>query len=310
MDNLIFSVVVPMYNEQECVQPFYNEIKKVMDGMGENYELIFVNDGSKDKTLQLLYELSKTDKTVKILNLSRNFGQQAAILAGFSESKGKAVINLDCDLQDPPELIPEMANKWREGNEIVYAVRSARKKDTFFKRFSAKCYYKTVRKITGLNIPENVSEFRLLDRKVVSEILKMTESTKFLRAQCAFLGFRQASVYFERPERVAGKTKYNLRKLVKLAISSIIPNSKTILHIPMTMGIITTVLSLGGFIALIVLACLNIAFSPAFWVIPSAALLSGVTMLMMGFSNVYLGAVYDEVKKRPPFVINDKINFD
>ena len=205
-----YSIVVPAYNEENSLRLFYESVTPAFSSMGEAYELIFVNDGSRDATKSILDELCMQDSRVKACHFSRNFGQQAAILCGLKKASGEAVIVMDADLQDPPAVALEMVEKWKEGYEIVHGKRKKRKGETLFKRATAALFYKMMRKITGLDIPQNVGDFKLYDRKAVDAIISLPEHDRLLRIQTSWLGFKQTEVLFDRPERAAGKTHYTL----------------------------------------------------------------------------------------------------
>jgi len=212
----IVSVVVPMYNEEEVIMETYKRLKSVMDGTGETYELIFVNDGSRDKTRDLASAICYKDKNVKLIDFARNFGHQVAISAGMDNSCGDAVVVIDADLQDPPEVIPQMMAKWREGYDVVYGKRLKREGDSFFKKFTAKVFYRTLNKMTDTEIPVDTGDFRLIDRKVCDALKNsISEKNRYVRGIISWLGFRQTAVSFERQERFAGETKYPFKKMVK-----------------------------------------------------------------------------------------------
>ena len=217
------SIVIPVYNEEEVVEQCYKKITETMQSLTEyQYELIFINDGSKDKTLLIIEKKAYIDKHIKIISFARNFGHQAAVTAGLKYVTGDAIVIIDADLQDPPELIPEMLKLWEDGNEVIYGKRKARKGESAFKLLSAKLFYKTLNALSDVEIPKDTGDFRLVDRKVVDVINLMPEHNKFLRGLFSWIGFKQISYEYVRKERVAGKTKYPLRKMLKLASDGII----------------------------------------------------------------------------------------
>ena len=218
-----YSIVVPAYNEERALRLFYNAVLPTFESLREDFEIIFVNDGSTDKTQEILAELARVDKRVKVCRFSRNFGQQAAILCGLERAVGDAVIVMDADLQDSPQTALLMIDKWKEGFEIVHGKRRKRVGESAFKKRTADLFYAFTRKLTGLDIPSNVGDFKLYDRKVVDVLVKMDEHDRLLRTQTAWLGFTQTFVEFDRPERVAGETHYTVKKMVKLAQSGIFP---------------------------------------------------------------------------------------
>lgn len=304
-----YSLVIPAYNEEKSLPLFYEKVTPLMETLGEDFEMIFVNDGSRDSTKEILKALAEKDKRVKVCNFSRNFGQQAALLCGLTESKGKAVIAMDADLQDPPEVAIEMIAKWKEGFDVVHGKRRKRKGETVFKKATASLFYRFMRKITSLDMPVDVGDFKLYDRKVVDAILSMGEHDRLLRAQTTWVGFRQTIVEFDRPERVAGETHYTLKKMVKLAESGVFPNSSYPLTLPIKLGGALCVLSLLTYIVFIVLACCKVAFGGlAAWLFPSLGLAVGLVLFCHGLSNIYLSMVYSEVQNRPKYIVADKIN--
>ena len=306
----IYSILVPAYNEQEVLDIFYETMKKHMDPLKEPYEIIFVNDGSKDNTALILANIAKRDKNVKVINFSRNFGQQAAELAALTYAKGDACIIMDCDLQDPPEVAVQMIGKWKEGYEIVHGKRKKRKGETFFKKATAHMYYRFLRKITNMDIPTDTGEFKLYDRKAVNAILSLPEHNRYLRGLATWVGFKQTSISFDRPERSAGVTKWTIKKMIKLAEDGILANSSYPLFLSIKAGIAFGIMSLIAFITFIVLVCCGINLPLAAWLFPTVVLLAGFTLVMNGFSNVYIGRIYDEVKGRPNFIVGDTINIE
>lgn len=305
-----YSIVVPVYNEEQAIPLFHKAIKPVMDSLNESYEIIFVNDGSRDNTLNVLRSLANEDKNVKILNFARNFGQQAAIFCGFEHAEGDAVIDIDVDLQDPVEVIPLMIEKWKEGFDIVHGKRAKRKGESFFKKFTSKLYLKFIRKISGLNIPQNVGEFKLFDRKVIDVMKNMPEHDRYLRGVSSWVGFKQTEVEFVRNERSAGETKYSVKKLFKLAGKSIISLTTWPLSLAMTSGLILGFLSFATFVTFIVLACCKITLPVSAWLFPTIGAFFAISLCNNGFTNIYLKKVYEEVQNRPRYIVAEKINFE
>lgn len=302
-----YSVIVPAFNEQEVLPLSYPRLKEVMDNIGE-YELIFVNDGSRDNTLALLKDIALKDKSVKVLSFSRNFGHQEAVSAGMAKSSGDAVIIIDCDLQDPPEVIPEMVEKWKNGADIVYGKRVKRKGESMFKKLTAWTYYRVIRMLGGQYIPPNTGDFRLLDRNVCDALNAMPEKNRFLRGMSAWAGYRSEPVEFVREERAAGETKYSLKKMMKLAEDGAVSFSNKPLKFPMVFGMFTGFLSLCYLVVSIVFASTGqwtyqqILFSLVFM------LISGL-FITLGIFGLYLGRIYDEAKNRPIYIIDEQINF-
>ena len=283
-----YSIIVPAYNEEKSLQLFYDAVTPLMESLQEEYEMIFVNDGSRDATKEILSGLANRDKRVKVCNFSRNFGQQAALLCGLKEASGEAVIAMDADLQDPPEVALEMIKKWKEGFDIVHGKRRKRRGEGVFKRATAFVYYRFMRKITGIDMPKDVGDFKLYDRKVVDAILSMGEHDRLLRAQAAWVGFKQTNVEFDRPERVAGETHYTLKKMVKLAQAGVFPNTDYTLSLPIKLGLLLGFASLACFITFIVLACLGIFFGGMLaWLFPTVGALFAVVLVCQGLANMH-----------------------
>lgn len=306
-----YSIIVPAYNEEKSLQLFYDAVTPLMESLQEEYEMIFVNDGSRDATKEILSGLANRDKRVKVCNFSRNFGQQAALLCGLKEASGEAVIAMDADLQDPPEVALEMIKKWKEGFDIVHGKRRKRRGEGVFKRATAFVYYRFMRKITGIDMPKDVGDFKLYDRKVVDAILSMGEHDRLLRAQAAWVGFKQTNVEFERPERVAGETHYTLKKMVKLAQAGVFPNTDYTLSLPIKLGLLLGFASLACFITFIVLTCLGIFFGGMLaWLFPTVGVLFAVVLVCQGLANMHTAMIYREVQNRPKYIVAEKLNFD
>ena len=306
-----YSIIVPAYNEEKSLQLFYDAVTPLMESLQEEYEMIFVNDGSRDATKEILSGLANRDKRVKVCNFSRNFGQQAALLCGLQEASGEAVIAMDADLQDPPEVALEMIKKWKEGFDIVHGKRRKRRGEGVFKRATAFVYYRFMRKITGIDMPKDVGDFKLYDRKVVDAILSMGEHDRLLRAQAAWVGFKQTNVEFDRPERVAGETHYTLKKMVKLAQAGVFPNTDYTLSLPIKLGLLLGFASLACFITFIVLTCLGIFFGGMLaWLFPTVGALFAVVLVCQGLANMHTAMIYREVQNRPKYIVAEKLNFD
>ena len=245
MENQKISVIIPMYNEELVIEECYKRLKENITKLKKyDYELIFINDGSKDKTLEKIKELAKQDTNLKIVSFSRNFGHQAAVTAGLKEVTGDAIVIIDADLQDPPESIPDMVKLWEAGNEVIYGKRKSRKGESYFKLFTAKMFYKTLNALSDVEIPQDTGDFRLVDRKVVDTINKLPEHNKFLRGLFSWVGYKQVPYEYERQERFAGKTKYPLKKMLKLASDGIVSFSTKPLKIVGGLGIITIIISI------------------------------------------------------------------
>ncbi len=305
-----YSLVIPAYNEETTLRLFYEAVTPLFSGLGEAYEMIFVNDGSTDRTQEILDELCEADARVKCCRFSRNFGQQAALLCGLEHASGQAVIVMDADLQDPPRVALEMIEKWKDGYEIVHGRREKRRGESAFKKNTAKLFYAFTRKITGMEIPSGVGDFKLYDRKVVDAILSMGEHDRLLRAQTAWLGFKQTFVDFERPERVAGKTHYTVKKMVKLAQAGIFPNTEYTLTLSLKLGILLCVLSVACFITFIALVCAGVNFGGlTAWLFPTVGMIGSLVLIGQGLSNIHLAMIYKETQNRPKYIVAERKNF-
>ena len=305
-----YSIIVPVYNEQESIPLFVDAVTPIMKELNDEYEVIFVNDGSKDNTLNVLKNHANKDEHIKYISFARNFGQQAAIFCGLEHSSGEAVIIMDVDLQDPVEVIPLMIDKWKEGYEVVHGKRTKRKGETFFKKITSSIYLKFLQTISGMKTPKNVGEFKLLDRKVVNVINSMPEHDRYLRGLTSWIGFKQTEVEFERKERQAGETKYTLKKLLKLAGNGIISFSTWPLSIAMKSGILFGFLSIACFITFIVLVCCKIFLPLTAWLFPTITLMFSILFVIIGFNNIYLRRTYEETRNRPRYIVSETKNFD
>ena len=307
------SVVVPMYYEEEVAKECYTRLKNVLEKIENyNYEIIFINDGSKDKTLEILKEIAKENKNVKIISFSRNFGHQCAVTAGLRYVTGDAIVIIDADLQDPPELIPEMIKLWEDGNDVIYGKRKSREGESRFKLLTASMFYKTLNALSDVEIPKDTGDFRLVDRKVVEVINSLPEHNKFLRGLFSWVGFKQKAYEYERKERYAGKTKYPLKKMLKLAQDGIFSFSIKPLKIVGAMGILSVIIS----IMLFVYAVLSYAFD---WnnLVPgwtslmvTMTFIGGMILISLWMIGEYIGRIYDETKRRPEYIIDETINIE
>ncbi|MBM4424167.1 MAG: glycosyltransferase family 2 protein [Chloroflexi bacterium] len=306
-----YSVVVPIFNEEETIPELHRRMAAMLDGLDGPSELILVNDGSRDNSLGLLRDLARRDSRVKVISFSRNFGHQMAITAGMDHAAGEAVVVIDADLQDPPEVIPELIQAWKGGAELVYARRSERKGETFFKKFTASFFYRLIASMTDLKIPVDTGDFRLMDRKVVEALKQVGEHHRFMRGLSVWVGFKQVGVSYVRQERFAGVTKYPLKKMIRFATDGITSFSYVPLQMATTAGFIFAGLAL---VAIPIVAVLR-AFGSDFFTgqattLISVLLLGGVQLIFLGIIGEYLGRIYDEVKKRPLYLISEKIGFD
>ena len=307
------SVVIPVYNEEEVAKTSYLRIQKVMEDLKQyDYEMLFVDDGSRDKTLSLLQEIAKENQKVKILSLSRNFGHQAAVTAGIQYVTGDAVIIMDADLQDPPELLPEMLALWEEGNEVIYGQRRSRKGESAFKLLTAKMFYRTLNALSDVEIPKDTGDFRLVDKKVIDVINTMPEHNKFLRGLFSWVGFQQKAYFYEREERKAGKTKYPFQKMWKLASDGIISFSTKPLKIVGGLGCVTIILSIAILIYSLVSYAFQLNHLTPGWtsIMVAITLFSGVQLVSIWIISEYIARIYDETRHRPEYIIAKKINIE
>ena len=306
-----YSIVVPVFNEELVVEESYKRLKQVMDTTNEPYELIFVNDGSRDKTPEIVAQICENDKNVRLINFSRNFGHQTAITAGMDNSSGQAVVVIDADLQDPPEVILEMIEKWKEGYDVVYGQRLKRKGETFFKKVTAKMFYRLLSSMTSVDIPVDTGDFRLIDRKVCDVMSSLTEQNRYVRGLVSWVGFRQTAVTYVRDERFAGETKYPLKKMLKFAMDGITTFSYKPLKLSTYVGFFVAGAS---FIYLLVVICLRLFTDTTVtgWASTLAVSLifNGVILMMLGIIGEYIGRIYDEAKGRPLYIIREKLGFD
>jgi len=305
-----FSIVVPVFNEAESLAELYRRMGAVMDGLDGACELILVNDGSHDGTAQLLRALQAKDARVRVLEFSRNFGHQMAITAGLDYADGSAVIVIDADLQDPPEAIPLLVAEWQRGAQVVFAVRAKRLGESWLKRSSAAAFYRIINRLTELHIPLDSGDFRLLDRQVVLALREVREHHRFMRGLSVWLGFRQASVQYVRHERFAGVSKYPMRKMLRFAADGITSFSYVPLQLATTLGFLAAGLALLGIPAVLLLRLSGyLAFEGQATTLSSVLLLGGVQLIFLGIIGEYLGRIYNEVKKRPLYIISAQLGF-
>lgn len=302
-----FSVVAPVYNEEELVEQFYQRVHDVMEGGGESWELVLVDDGCRDKSPQLMDAIHAQDpEHVVIIHFARNFGHQIAITAGMDHARGDAVVVLDSDLQDPPEVIPELIAKWREGYEVVYGVRTEREGETWFKLFTARLFYRIIQALTDVVIPMEAGDFRLLDRHALDALRQMREHHRFVRGMVSWIGFRQIGVPYKRHARTAGETKYPFKKMFRLALDAITGFSIFPLKLMQWLGLGATGL---GILFALVLFILKLSGSlPLVGQGLTASLvlfMGGVQLLGIGILGEYIGRIYDEVLDRPLYIVRE-----
>ena len=307
MSSKSLSLIIPVFNEEEVLRASYERMRDAMEKTGYPYEIIYVNDGSRDGSMAILREIAGQDQKVRMLSFSRNFGHQTAVTCGMDAAAGDALIIIDVDLQDPPELIPDMVKRWEEGVDIVYGKRLKRQGETFFKKLTAAAYYRLLAWMSAYPIPLDTGDFRLLDRKVADVFLRMREHNRFLRGMSAWMGFRAEPIEYERHERFAGSTKYTLKKMLRLATDGITGFSDKPLTLPGAVGIAVCGIAGLGLIALIVCAC-TCGVAPWLWAADGIVLLQGLTLCFMGLQGMYFGRMYDELKGRPLYIVAERIN--
>ena len=306
-----YSLVLPIFNEEAVLPILFHRLDRVLAGLDGPAEVILVDDGSKDCSSIILEDRAKSDPRFRYIGLSRNFGQQLAMTAGLDAARGDAVILMDGDLQDPPEIILQMVAKWREGYEIVYARRSTRAGESQFKRVTARLFYKMMSRLASVEIPQNVGDFRLVDRKALEVFRTMREQDRFVRGMFAWVGFRQTAIEFDRDERAAGETKWPVGKLVKLAINGLVSFSDAPLRLALWMGACVSGLAIlyGSFV--IVTRLISDDYVPG-WAstIVVVAFLGGANMLLTGILGLYIGRIHNEVKRRPLYIVGKTTGFE
>ena len=303
---IMYSIVVPVYNEIDNLPELYRRVKEVMDTNGEPWEFILVDDGSTDGSTEKIRELAAKDKVIRPVIFARNFGHEVAITAGWDYARGDAVVIIDADLQDPPEVILELAKKWKDGYEVVYAVRGEREGESWFKLWTASLFYRLIYRITDVKIPVDTGDFRLMDRKVVNVLKQMQERHRFPRGMSAWVGFKQIGVTYKRAARVAGVTKYPFRKMLKLALNAITGFSYFPLQVATFFGFVSAGISI---LAIPVVVVMRIAGSGAFFgqatTLIAVLFLGGVQLISLGILGEYVGRLYDEAKGRPLYIVRD-----
>jgi glycosyltransferase involved in cell wall biosynthesis len=301
-----FSIIAPIYNESGCIDELHRRITEVMKSTRESWELVLVDDGSMDGSTEMIRELAKKDSNVRPVIFSRNFGHQIAVTAGLDYSRGDAAVIIDADLQDPPEVINDLIAKWKEGYQVVYAVRSEREGETWFKRTSASVFYRLIYRITDIKIPLDTGDFRLIDRKVIEVMKKMGERHRFLRGMAAWVGFKQIGVKYKRAARYAGATKYPFRKMIKLALNAITSFSYFPLQLAMYLGFFAAGVSILAIpVVMIMRFTGNSAFFGQATTLVAVLFLGGVQLICLGILGEYIGRIYDEVKGRPLYIVNE-----
>jgi glycosyltransferase involved in cell wall biosynthesis len=308
---MLLSIITPCYNEEVVLRATHERLTKVMDQLPDlDYELIFVNDGSHDQTQQILTQLQLHDSHVRVLGLSRNFGHQIAVTAGLEEASGDAVVVIDADLQDPPEVIPQMVSLWREGNDVVYGIRLEREGESRFKLWTAKVFYRVINRLSETKMPLDAGDFRLLDRRVVEVIKTMPERARFLRGMVSWAGFRQVSIPYARAARHAGDSKYPLAKMIHFAMDGIISFSLVPLKLAIWTGFLAIWIAVAGIIVAVLDRLLDKNLTRGWASLFVAVLfMGGVQLVSLGIIGEYLGRIYTEVKRRPLYVVQERLGF-
>ncbi|MCC6956298.1 MAG: glycosyltransferase family 2 protein [Anaerolineales bacterium] len=302
----VISVVAPIFNESATLPEFYRRVREALQPLGETWELVLIDDGSRDNSSEIMRELARQDPRVRPVIFARNFGHQLAVTAGLDYSRGEAVVIIDSDLQDPPEVIPEMIARWREGYEVVYAIRTEREGETWFKLFTASLFYRLIYRITDVDIPLDTGDFRLLDRKVVNVLNSMRERHRFLRGMSVWVGFRQTGVSYKRHARFAGETKYPLKKMVKFASDAVTGFSYFPLQLATYVGFFSAGISILAIPIVIIMRLIGQqAFFGQATTLIAVLFLGGVQLISLGILGEYIGRLYDEARGRPLYIVRD-----
>jgi len=310
----LLSVVVPCYNEEQVIRETHARLVEVLERLQPlRFELIYVDDGSRDQTPLVLSRLQAEDERVRLIRLSRNFGHQVAVTAGLEHASGDAVVLIDADLQDPPEVILLMVERWREGFQVAYGLRTERSGETGFKIWTAHLFYRLINRLSDTEIPLDTGDFRLLDRKVVAALLRMPERDRFLRGMVSWVGFRQVAVPYERAPRHAGESKYPLFKMIRFATDAVLSFSFLPLRLATWLGFVTILMAFAGIIYAVLL---RLYTDPSHWVrgwtsiFTAVLFIGGVQLISLGIIGEYLGRIYSEVKKRPLYVVQERLGFE
>lgn len=309
---MLLSIIIPCYNEEQVIAETYKRLTDVLQKLPHDYELIFVNDGSKDRTLSILQDFSDKDQKVKILAFSRNFGHQCAVTAGLNNCSGDVAVIIDADLQDPPEVIVEMLEiMQREQANVVYGVRKKREGESWFKLFTAKMFYRLLNRLSDVKFPLDTGDFRMIDRKVINQFNQLGETNKYIRGLISWMGFKQVPCYYEREARFAGETKYPLKKMLKFAMIGLFYFSKKPLNIATSLGFFSVLLGLLYVVWVLISLIFSLGHSVSGWtsIIVLIVFFGGVQLLTIGILGRYIGNLFDEAKNRPEYIIDEKINF-
>ena len=304
-EHLTYSIIAPVFNEVETLPHFYERMVRVMEDIGEPFELILINDGSTDGSYTVMRKLHEEDARVRIIDFSRNFGHQIAISAGLDYARGDATIIIDSDLQDPPEVVTQLIARWKDGAEVVYAQRTQRAGETFFKLATAAAFYRLIARLTSINIPPDTGDFRLLDQRVVKALTSMREHHRFMRGLSSWVGFRQEAVQYQRHERFAGSTKYPLKKMIRFSLDAITSFSYVPLQLATSFGFFLAGLSLIGILIAIILRIFMGAIVGQASTLILVLFLGGIQLIFLGIIGEYLGRIYDEVRARPLYIVRE-----
>lgn len=311
LQRTLISIVVPCFNEEEVIEATYSHLVETLNCVPETeFEWLFVDDGSRDRTLNILRNLQLADPRIRVVAFSRNFGHQVAVTAGIEHAAGDAIVLIDADLQDPPEVIKVMLDRWRDGVDVAYGARLERDGETRLKIWSAKAFYRCINRISDVPIPVDTGDFRLMDRRVVNALLEMPERDRFLRGMVAWLGFRQEAVYYKRAARLAGNTKYPFRKMVQFALDGMLSFSVVPLRLAIWMGFATATLAMLATVYALLVRLLASVWVPG-WTLLFIACLSigGVQLVCLGVVGEYVGRIYGEAKRRPLYVVRERLGF-
>jgi glycosyltransferase involved in cell wall biosynthesis len=308
----VYSIIAPVYNEEGNITALFERVSSVMDALNEAWELILVNDGSHDSSLEQMRALQAAHPTVKVISFSRNFGHQIAVTAGLDHAAGQAMILIDADLQDPPEIIPQMIERWKQGFDVVYAIREGREGESWFKIQTAKLFYRLIYRIAEIEIPQDTGDFRLMDRRVVNALHTMREHNPYIRGMTSWVGFNQTGVRYVREERNWGETKYPLRKMVRFALDAITGFSYFPLQIAMYASLILAFVAVLAIpvVALLRLATGQLVFEGQATTLIVLLLLSSFQLFFFFIMGQYIARIYDEVRGRPLYVVSDRYGFD
>lgn len=306
------SIVVPLYNEELVIGEMARRLTEAMDGTGLDYEILMVNDGSRDRTAELARDICAADPRFKLIGFSRNFGHQFAITAGMDRSSGAAVVVIDADLQDPPEVIPEMIAKWREGYQVVYGVREKREGESWFKLATAKIFYRVLKRLTSVEIPVDTGDFRLVDRRVLDEFNRMRERSRFVRGMVSWVGFKQGAVTYVRHQRHAGETKYPFSKMLKFAVDGLLAFSQVPLKLASGLGLAASLVSFVFMVYGVVVKYVAPETVIPGWSSTFSAILflGGIQLICLGVLGEYIGRIYEEIKNRPLYIVDEEVNFN